>query len=823
MGRTSNRSSLGRAIFRWASIQALLCALIGAGLAPLGIADDSPVVRTWTSADGKFSTRGELLDRDDTSIKIRNDAGREVTVPLSRLCKEDRAYLKGLPKPSDKKKKPPKKTPAKKSSTAAVDETAAADKPPLAPSTEISECQDYEEFKARISKALGEKKYDLLEATRRAVMNEGPTFTSYTVRPKLEVFYGALSAPPIGPLGVAIPYDEAILDWVKSNPKSKTPLLAAAQHEISGAWAARGNGAGSTVTAQGAQIFAERIDRARALLAKASDLEGDDPDFYRLLFIVARAQSWEWKSAVRFYTELMEKCPDYAPAHMQVAMMLMPRWGGEPGQMEQQTAETADKIGDAKGDEIYAQVVGDMLSYHRKKMFDETHFDYERAIRGFDSILARHPNSNLTLQQAGYLSALKNDVPRAGKYFTELAKTKTVTTARFWQSPQELQLTSQRSITALTKGPHGPLIDPAPQLVVTPLTPTDLNKPQVPKREPLSLLPPAEPLPAEGRWKPQTKPLAVRAAGVSAIRFLPHSRFLIAAASLSPNANGELSVWDCESGFRKLVDLRGGVFRINARQITTDSRGERVEIRGFEQGGSVQFWSFTVTPATGSELPTLQRVSQGVGRMQYPFFQFTPSGQFALQDAGSRGANLLIAEKAGVRDGAAAMLRCENSLAVAGAFSTDSKVAACAFENGKVLIAPIEKLLDQTYKTEPIAVSDNPLSDICFANDNKLVCCCEPSGLIHLVDIEQKSVVGTLQAPGELKQMEIHPRGRLLATAHGESDCVCVWDLVTRKELQRFTGHTGDVNTVSFASNGKVLASGSQDGTIRLWDVPKPQ
>ena len=46
-------------------------------------------------------------------------------------------------------------------------------------------------------------------------------------------------------------------------------------------------------------------------------------------------------------------------------------------------------------------------------------------------------------------------------------------------------------------------------------------------------------------------------------------------------------------------------------------------------------------------------------------------------------------------------------------------------------------------------------------------------------------------------------------------------DVWTGKERIVFKGHTGAVNAVAFAPNGKTLASASADMTALLWDVTR--
>ena len=42
-------------------------------------------------------------------------------------------------------------------------------------------------------------------------------------------------------------------------------------------------------------------------------------------------------------------------------------------------------------------------------------------------------------------------------------------------------------------------------------------------------------------------------------------------------------------------------------------------------------------------------------------------------------------------------------------------------------------------------------------------------------------------------------------------------DPTAGKEIKTLTGHTNTVNAVSFSPNGKLLATGSRDNTVRLW------
>jgi WD40 repeat protein len=73
---------------------------------------------------------------------------------------------------------------------------------------------------------------------------------------------------------------------------------------------------------------------------------------------------------------------------------------------------------------------------------------------------------------------------------------------------------------------------------------------------------------------------------------------------------------------------------------------------------------------------------------------------------------------------------------------------------------------------------------------------------------------------GRITGVAYSPDGRLVATS-SDDRTVRIWDARTAQEVRRYTGHTEAVNCVVFSSDGRQLVSGSDDKTVRLWDVSK--
>ena len=69
---------------------------------------------------------------------------------------------------------------------------------------------------------------------------------------------------------------------------------------------------------------------------------------------------------------------------------------------------------------------------------------------------------------------------------------------------------------------------------------------------------------------------------------------------------------------------------------------------------------------------------------------------------------------------------------------------------------------------------------------------------------------------GWVRDIEFSPDGNQLAVA--TTTGIWIYDSHTGKQINRFEGHMGGANAISYSRNGQILAAAHQDLTIRLWE-----
>lgn len=74
----------------------------------------------------------------------------------------------------------------------------------------------------------------------------------------------------------------------------------------------------------------------------------------------------------------------------------------------------------------------------------------------------------------------------------------------------------------------------------------------------------------------------------------------------------------------------------------------------------------------------------------------------------------------------------------------------------------------------------------------------------------------------EVKALDFSPDGRTVVSG-SQDKTIKLWDVASGRELRTLRGHGGMVYSVLFSPDGHFIASGSEDNTIKLWDAASGQ
>jgi len=284
-------------------------------------------------------------------------------------------------------------------------------------------------------------------------------------------------------------------------------------------------------------------------------------------------------------------------------------------------------------------------------------------------------------------------------------------------------------------------------------------------------------------------------------------------ALVSGSYDGSIKVWDIRTAIATytIAEHRNSILA-----VTLTGDGKTLASGGWDQ--SVKLWNFK----TGKELLTFKPIENPIYALA-----FSPNSKTLASASwgGERGKLVGRVRLWDVGTGKLSTVLPDQSREVAAVtFSADGKIMA--FGSGEEI-----SLWDVIERREIRVLKGHTqvIRSLVFTPDAKTLV--SGSGdfeqlhntraEIKVWDVATGKECGKVNAPFAPACVAIDPTGKVFASG-GFYDPVKLWDLSTLKELAsvKIEGNRL-VNSLAFATNGKILACGCADETIRLLDVSK--
>jgi WD40 repeat protein len=246
---------------------------------------------------------------------------------------------------------------------------------------------------------------------------------------------------------------------------------------------------------------------------------------------------------------------------------------------------------------------------------------------------------------------------------------------------------------------------------------------------------------------------------------LPEHRGMTAAAfspdgrqlAVAPQGTGSVELWNPRT-VQRLHALASGPGLVTEVAYSPDSALVAAAFKNGDAAGEVRVWRAD----TGEPLATLAAIGRGVERVA-----FSPDGSCLLTTSGD--ATVAVWEP---RTG-------RQLMAVASGYHGAFVAAGAVFGLAGTRVA---------YR------------------------------MPHLLDAKTGAVATTLRPQGHVTCLAASPNGlvRAAGMAIGSIDLA---DFATGKRIAMLIGHRAAVRALAFSADGRRLAAGSTDGSVRLWDV----
>ncbi|MEV2191029.1 WD40 repeat domain-containing protein [Streptomyces phaeochromogenes] len=301
--------------------------------------------------------------------------------------------------------------------------------------------------------------------------------------------------------------------------------------------------------------------------------------------------------------------------------------------------------------------------------------------------------------------------------------------------------------------------------------------------------------------------LLIQAGEITALAFSPDGRTLAGGIQ-----DGTIRLWDPENGHPTalLTDAR----RITPIEVAFHPDGTTLA----DARDAVHLWDL----ASGRTTATLTLTRSSTVDWAW-CVAFSPDG--ALLASGHSFDHVRLWDVASGSN--VGILHGHSAFVLSVAFSPDGRLLASGSNDNSIRLWNIARRSSAATLTGHTST----VHAVAFSPDGTTLASSSYDRTIRLWDVSSARTIAVLKGhTSAAMSVAFSPDGRMLASGgasassafgndYPDDHTVRLWDVARRTNVATLTGHTGTVRSVVFSPDGTTLASGSHDGTVRLWQI----
>jgi WD40 repeat protein len=266
-----------------------------------------------------------------------------------------------------------------------------------------------------------------------------------------------------------------------------------------------------------------------------------------------------------------------------------------------------------------------------------------------------------------------------------------------------------------------------------------------------------------------------------------------------------LATHDAETG-KELLSPEQYANLVGAVAVRPDGK----VLAGGAEDGAVRLWDLEAW-APGGPFPPC-RVYEGLSGAVLAL-AFSPDGAL-LASAGKEG-NVVVRDAGSGKKRWEAADPCAEGICPL-AFSHDGKVLAVGQKDGVLARHDVRT----GARLGSFAVHKGSVRAAAFSPDGRLLASAGEDGTVEVLSATDGSPIRSLQAPAACARVAFTPDSQtLVATTDPPDSRLCAWDLESGGQRVSQAAHAGPVGGLALNPGGGLAATGSHDGTVRVWDL----